>query len=800
MQPKDSRQPKSSVSFCFVARALALAILFVVASSARAQGLVSIKQAPISVNFVGTGSTLDPADAAGVAMAPHWNNAVGTNGTLANLKNGAGASMAGTAVYWDADLGGSLPSVGTGTGNQKMMRGVINSGTADDAAITVTVSGLAGFDGYDIYVYGDTDNPGQPRTYQYTIGSESLFVHDSGSNFPNNTFARSTAATAAGAQTNGYRNYVVFEALRGDSFTLTARKQGYRVGINAIQIVPYHVPVATGADFGRCTPVSATYHVALSGNNSNPGTSTSPWRTVGFAAQRAFARQAQGLSTKVIVQNGTYRESVGTFATGVRPGPTGAMVIFEGQSPGGVIVSGADIVAGWTKSGANYHTPWTHNWGVQPWRYSIGAPPHIVRRKEVVFLDNLLLRQVLSFQELTSGTFFVDESDTTAGNRLWVQPPSGRTVTATNVAVAMRSGLWRVENRNNLVFRNLAFKRDNTYITGDVGNLSAFGLFNVANVLLENCTFAENNAHGCLLGPADDLTIQGCQFNDNGHVGLQPFKTRNLLVEHCEMNRNNWRGAWGDYTGWSPCGAKSLHSHGATWRYNTAADNHAIGLWWDTDQVNVRVESNWATRNLQQGFYLEYLQGPMFVRRNISSRNRNSGFTVDLGANVTLERNIAWANNGYGLKVRAQVARNDGANFETLNPLTLSSSDHLTLRRNVFAGTNINQGALSLPSTSYNGGTFFATLQANSNDFYCQGRSDPFLIGSSSYNFSGYAATSGQDPNSRYADPRFVDPANDNFALLPDSPVAGWGLPKAPLDYASLRKWRRNPALIARIP
>src|SRR5437667_435957 len=49
-----------------------------------------------------------------------------------------------------------------------------------------------------------------------------------------------------------------------------------------------------------------------------------------------------------------------------------------------------------------------------------------------------------------------------------------------------------------------------------------------------------------------------------------------------------------------------------------------------------------------------------------------------------------------------------------------------------------------------------------------------------SLDFSGWKSATGRDANSLWVGPRFVDPAHDNFSLLPDSPLLGMGWPSLP--------------------
>lgn len=61
---------------------------------------------------------------------------------------------------------------------------------------------------------------------------------------------------------------------------------------------------------------AATYYVATNGNNSNPGTSSSPWRTVAYAASKMIAGDT------TYVRGGTYKEGLVRFGrSGTRSAP-----------------------------------------------------------------------------------------------------------------------------------------------------------------------------------------------------------------------------------------------------------------------------------------------------------------------------------------------------------------------------------------------------------------------------------------------------------------------------------------------
>ena len=74
--------------------------------------------------------------------------------------------------------------------------------------------------------------------------------------------------------------------------------------------------------FNTTTSKSATYYVDLTGNDSNPGTQESPWKTIQKAANVVMAGDT------VLVGPGNYKELVNLK----RPVPLGDYITFDGQN------------------------------------------------------------------------------------------------------------------------------------------------------------------------------------------------------------------------------------------------------------------------------------------------------------------------------------------------------------------------------------------------------------------------------------------------------------------------------------
>jgi hypothetical protein len=208
----------------------------------------------ISIRFVGgkTGgapgtTTMGSTETAGFKPAMYWNSATSnTNGTspLSSLLASDGSTTS-ASVTWNATGTWTVPFndvSGAALGDAHMMNGFLEARDADSATISVTLpSSMSG--AYDVYVYCYGNIDLSTRTYQFTIGSTTHIVSQTGhsatlfSALPGHTPAPAAGGTGAGT-------YVVFQNVTGTSFTLTATPAGstatvpaLRAPVNGIQIV-----------------------------------------------------------------------------------------------------------------------------------------------------------------------------------------------------------------------------------------------------------------------------------------------------------------------------------------------------------------------------------------------------------------------------------------------------------------------------------------------------------------------------------------------------------------------------------
>ena len=148
------------------------------------------------------------------------------------------------------------------------------------------------------------------------------------------------------------------------------------------------------------------------GSDSNPGTQALPFKTIGKAANVANANNHNSIGTRITINPGAYRESLGL---GSNTTTTTLPITFQAAVNGQVRISGADVWTGWQPYSAIpgvFTHAWPYTWGLCP-RAGGGSPfeQDVTLRRELIFVNAAMLTQVMSLTQLTRGSFFVDEAE-----------------------------------------------------------------------------------------------------------------------------------------------------------------------------------------------------------------------------------------------------------------------------------------------------------------------------------------------------------------------------------------------------
>ena len=181
---------------------------------------------------------------------------------------------------------------------------------------------------------------------------------------------------------------------------------------------------------------SATIYVdAVSGLDTNSGTSKQPFKTIGAAAKIAITNNVNNIGTKVLINPGVYRE---TLRISSNPNQTTSAMTFQAVTTGTAIISGSDVLIGWDHAVPNqsiYTREWSYNFGkcAVPASWPTLIQP-IVQRTEMIFVNSVPLTQVLDASQMIMGTFFIDE----AANQLQIWPPLGTNMSTALVENAVR--------------------------------------------------------------------------------------------------------------------------------------------------------------------------------------------------------------------------------------------------------------------------------------------------------------------------------------------------------------------------
>lgn len=497
--------------------------------------------------------------------------------------------------------------------------------------------------------------------------------------------------------------------------------------------------------------------------DTNSGAPAAPLKTLGRAAQVAVDANRQNIATRVIIQPGTYRESLTLWRTGTE---TEAPITFQAATKGTVVIDGADVWTGWRRTeGDVYAHAWTGRWGVEPAPADWPDAPEVLRRREMLFINGVLLRQVLSSRDLGENSFFVDD----AGGQVYMRVAPGTDVAAATVEWGMRDNLVHVDGKKNVTLSGLVVQHD----TSAFWKGQAVGFPNSSNVLLEDSTVRWNSHVGVSNGYARNIVMRRNVIDHNGSTGVGGAYIKSAVMEDVQANHNNWRGALAGYGDWDLAGIKNLFIHDAVYRNLTVADNQTYGLWLDTDATNILIDRASIHGNARDGVFLEASQGPITIRNSTICHNQFSGILGANAADVTLSGNVLYGNKALGAYQGAQIAiwgRDDGrwsTDWET-GQATLVDSKNWKIHDNQIVGTAAKELGLFTFLSPAPWQKFVDTLSADRNLWYNPQTANVFRWWNpAGSDLAGWRAFSHHDAGSVFADPKYVDPANHDFTRQP---------------------------------
>jgi hypothetical protein len=494
-----------------------------------------------------------------------------------------------------------------------------------------------------------------------------------------------------------------------------------------------------------------------SGSDANPGRESRPLKTISAAARMAISNYKLNISSNVLIQAGTYRESI---SLDYPPQPTVTKITFEAIKPGTVTISGADVWTGWQADPSDEHRylhDWPFRWGVTPiparWPASLAE---IVRRREMVFVNAKPLTPVLSAGEMRDGSFYVDDEH----GVLMIRPDAGIDPAKAVIEVCVRPRWFESHGVSGLTIRGLLFDKANPYLSE-----AAFAIFHASDILVEDSEFQWSNWAGMLLNNVRNSTVRRVVASHNGAAGLRGHGLSGVLYEDDEATYNNWRGALGNFYQFDEAGGRFGRVHDSTFRRIRSFNNQTLGFWFDTDTRNVVVEDSYFSHNQKFGIFLEANQGPITIQKSRICQNGSQGVFLNNSQRTTLKDNVIYGNSIAQISVDWRTRSRDFADWESGAAFSADGRE-LTLLHNTVVASDPAQLLLETSITAKDtGDIFYSTLGSDENTWYSPANTKVFQYdpGGTGHldrevDFDKWRSKTGQDKNSKF-EPPTTDPA-----------------------------------------
>jgi hypothetical protein len=480
--------------------------------------------------------------------------------------------------------------------------------------------------------------------------------------------------------------------------------------------------------FGVSSPAGAKdWYVEQEPVNSSPdallGSAANPFRSI----SNALIVAAEG--DTVIVRPGIYREVVRPTRSNVKlisVVPRAAIITGSEKYTGDVsVVKGSSHIFAVRTPGlqkGQIGNPFLMGVSIAGKDTSAAVRPAVGRDDELgltrgqVFVNDLPYRQVDDFKRLgfSPGTWMVDST----GDKVLINPVSSH---ADNFQ----------EQRIELTVRDRVFFPSRRGLKGIVvdgfiiercANNGPFPQSGALSVRAGRSWEIKNNIIRYAIGIGLDI---GSEYWDGAVIPYTDPDQRKLIIggDHLVKNNivenNGLCGICGWHTGGSVISSNvvrknnsfgySVHLGSALWEEaagiklhfllkgkvegNFVHDNGGPGIWLDSGFDGSVVSSNVVFRNVSSGVFLEYGFGPAEVYRNliaqtISAGDFYRGHAVYLhdASNVAIDRNLLFANAGYGVWSWVVTGRKVGDR--------IVESSGIKVRSNLFV---YNRGAIGFP-------------------------------------------------------------------------------------------------------
>jgi parallel beta-helix repeat protein len=202
-------------------------------------------------------------------------------------------------------------------------------------------------------------------------------------------------------------------------------------------------------------------------------------------------------------------------------------------------------------------------------------------------------------------------------------------------------------------------------------------------VVMEDCQVYFADFTGLSVWGSKDCTVRRCDLSHNGAIGLAMGLTEDCVVEDCSLLLNNYRHFYGDWG--VSAGAKCIPGNKRTTirRCEAAYNIEAEGIWFDTDNEDIRILDNICHHNGDCGIFFEINKAGGTIAGNLVYQNHGRGIYVSGSQNTWVVHNTL-ADNASGIVAMTRAKDEPPKNNRILNNLLI---------RNYISGDTITRGS-----------------------------------------------------------------------------------------------------------
>ncbi len=421
----------------------------------------------------------------------------------------------------------------------------------------------------------------------------------------------------------------------------------------------------------------------------------------------------EDIRSKIVIYPGHYRSYIDILSD--------ELLILEATEPGKVFITGSDIFTDWTLQDSVYSHQWDYDWGYFDDSDFCFGPCNLSdyqKRREMVFIDSLPVKQVVNKNHLAPNTFFIDEEN----DEILVYPPESVDLPSSEVEVSTRGFNLYNEGRNGtlvkatvfneagLIFRGIVFQHVANYIHQDALTIS-----NSSNVLVEDCIFQWNNGVGLEFTSSSNITVKNCIIRYNGERGMGVVAGLNVHITDLEIYENNWRTNAPAVIAHDAAGIKLIAGTENCLIENIHAyNNYCHVIWFDWNNGDYEIRNSLFEHNQEAGIMLEASRKPASVV-NCTFKFNKIGILGYGHANVSVDSCFFFANN-------SQISLGqDGRTVSQDDNWEINSNDW-TIKNSKIFSAKPTQGMLSFfeyhSPTTHASSDYFNTAIADSNYYY----------------------------------------------------------------------------------